>query len=197
MTPKRCAERVFIGQKLFIMAAVLLILPAFFSCASGGGDPLSYRLAPFSAEIRGRISPRMGATVEFSALLELSPPSAGGRERVFSLTFKAPESLSGLTVRRDGDGEITLSTALGGGTVLAPETAKNYIKIAGMLAPTEDVVGISSIPGAQVGLSGYERLTLVELRSLVIAVDPATSRPVRAESRDGEIVYEVIAFRTR
>lgn len=178
-------NRLAIGQKLLIFALAVVVLFSTVACGAAKGDPLAYRFMPLRAEICGNIHPSVGVSLEFSATLELFEYSAEGT-RAFSLSFHAPHSLSGLSVCRDNEGYITVSMQ---GLALSLEkgdAVSGFIKIAEMLAPDGETVGISSIPGNSVCLGSYPRLTLIEMPSGRIYLDPSTSLPVRAEFSDGE-----------
>ena len=184
------------GQKLLALLALTAALIAFSSCATTKGDPLAYRNFPLSAEVAGRLIRPSGDAVSFSATVELSALSDGARG--FLLTFRAPDSLSGLSVRRSDDGGVTL--ARDGMEILLPDgdAVSGFIKIAEMLDPIGEIVGISSISGSSVGLFGFSYLTLIEMPLERIYLDPHTSYPVRVEFSDGEtdIIFDAVTCRT-
>lgn len=184
-----------IGQKLLALLVLAAAVASLFSCGAKRGDPLAYRNFPISAEIVGSISRGTGERVEFSATIELSAPVGG--ERGFILTFRAPLALSGLSVRREVDGGVTLALDGMEMTLSSGDGVSGFIKIAEMLDPKGEIIGISSISGSSVGLCGFSYLTLIETPRERIYLDPHTSYPVRVEFSDGETDIEFDAVTCR
>jgi len=173
-------------QKLLLFVLTVLNVICICSCGDGGADPLSYRLSPFTAELHGQTVPRVGEAVEFSATVSFGEYTESG-ERELSLVFHSPESLDGLCFRRCSDGSVTVKLGEVECRIGSSDAIVGITKIAGMLEGEGDILGISSIPGRDEGLPQYERLTLVEMDSYVILIDPRTESPVKARSSDGEI----------
>lgn len=191
--------RAFIGrkilgtrQKLRISALLLLVAVMLFSCGGGTDDPLAYLGAPFTAELRGRMAPREGEVIEFSATASVGEPSEGRRE--ISISFHSPATLDGLCFCRHSDGGFTVRLNGSEYRLGGEECATGIIKIIGMLEADGDTVGISSIPGKDVGRTQYERLTVIDMGGYVLLIDPHTSAPVGAMSADCVIDISFEAF---
>ena len=186
-----------IRQKLLTLTSLVLLLAVLTSCGKRGGDPLSYRLTAFTADITGSILYPSGEEMAFSATVVMeSPTDEGCRE--FSVLFHSPDGLAGMRTRRLRDGSALVSR----GGVECPVSdggvMKNIIKIAEMLDPSEEILRISSISGRDAGLPQYDRLTFIETATVSIAVDPHTSFPVKARTSDGEaeISFDVVTAKT-
>lgn len=191
--------RAFIGrkilcmrQKLRISALLLLAAAMLFSCGGGSDDPLVYLGAPFTAELRGRMVPREGEVIEFSATASVGEPSDETRE--ISIVFHSPAALDGLCFSRNSDGGFTVRLNGSEYRLGGESGATGIIKIIGMLEADGDTVGISSIPGKDVGRPQYERLTVIDMGDYVLLIDPHTSAPVGARSADLAIDISFEAF---
>ena len=193
MGGKRVFLRLALRQKLLIFAVLLAVIALLSACNGRGSDPLSYRLSPLTAELRGRISPSVGDRVEFSATLTLGEWSAEG-ERELEMVFHAPESLDGLCFRRDRSGGVTVSLGEIECRLASGDVVSGIMKIAGMLEAEEEILSISSIPGSEAGLIQYERLTLITTAGYSLLIDPHTETPVKAWSVDGgsEICFDAV-----
>lgn len=174
---------------LLLLAAANLCL-ILTSCHPGTSDLLAYRQGPISAEISGRITPRIGGAIEFSATLKLGPPSEC---RSFVLKFHAPASLSGMKVSRNEDSILSVSRG-DISITLSDDTVKNAIKIAEMLDSPGEILEISSISGSSVGLTEYDRLTSVRTQLCTLLIEPRSSLPIRASLSDSdcELIYMII-----
>ena len=182
---------------MLILAICVTGIFCAVSCGARAGDPLAYRTQPFKADISGNITSTTGGRVDFSATLEFFEYAEDG-SREFLMLFHAPEALSGLSVRSLPDGGITFSLDGMTFSLRNREAVGGFIKIAEMLDPSEEVLRISSIPGASAGLAGFSYLTLIETATQKIYVDPHTSYPVKAEFSGGEIeiCFETVTCRT-
>ena len=178
----------FIKAISLVTASVLCLF--FISCAPPPAELLSYRQGPINAEISGRITPRIGKPIEFSATLSMSEPT---KCRPFTLYFRTPTSLSGMTVARHEDGSVSVSRG-DIAITLSDNTLKTAIKIAEMLDSPGEILEISSISGSSVGLPAYERLTCVRTALCTLLIDPRSSLPIRASLSDGEceVIYQII-----
>ena len=90
-TPIRC---------LIPLLAALLLLTAACGEAGQGTDPLAYLNEPFTAEVRGELR-----GIAFAGTLTHRSAANGGQE----FRFTAPASLAGMTVRRESEGQTTIT----------------------------------------------------------------------------------------
>ena len=179
-------------QKLHIAAMLLLAAALLFSCGKGAVDPLAYRDCPFTAELKGRMALREGEVIEFSATASVGEPSDKTRE--ISISFHSPSALDGLCFCRHSDGGFTVRLDDSEYRLEGDGGITGIAKIMGMLEADGDTVGISSIPGKEAGLTQYERLTLIDMGSYLLLIDPHTSAPVGARSADLAIDISFEAF---
>ena len=87
-----------------VFVCVLAIICVCFSACGGTNEDLSSVLAgPFEAELAGTV-----CGIAFEARLSTAACSASGIVPA-TLTFYAPQELSGTVLARDGEGKVTMS----------------------------------------------------------------------------------------
>ena len=91
-------------MRFFVLLLAVALLLGFGGCAPAQGDYFS----PFQGEFTARIEGEWHA-VAFEAVLFASAPDGEGA-REMTVTFYAPDSLSGTVLHRDAAGGITLGT---------------------------------------------------------------------------------------
>ena len=87
---------------LIPVLVILLLLLTAAACgeAETGIDPLAYLNEPFATEVRGELR-----GIAFAGTLAHRSAANGGQE----FRFTAPAPLAGITVRREGEGQTTLT----------------------------------------------------------------------------------------
>lgn len=116
--------------RVLLLCALLCL--AFFGCTQAKGDYFAPFQGAFCAQIEGT-----WRAVDFSAQLAVSAPDQRG-EREMTLTFYAPSTLVGTTLRRDPTGALTLCTD-GLSLPLTATAAKGYGALFSLF-PTEGEV---------------------------------------------------------
>lgn len=175
------------GQKLLFFGIILyasIFIFSLISCARPTKDPLSYKKNEFSTKVSVK-----GAGIDFDAVFHIFPSGS------FSAELISPESLAGLTLRRDENG---FKIYLGDKEFLSSDSdllsELSIGRISGMLAPSEPVRSISSVEGKECGMPGFEALTAVSAGNTVIYIDPSSSLPVKSECASSGISVTVLDF---
>jgi hypothetical protein len=115
--------KTFRGFFLVFLLPLLLLLGA----CDRGEDVLTPFRGAYRADLAGKLH-----GVAFGAVLEADTPDGEGA-RVLTLTFYAPEALSGTVVTQEKDGTLSMAT---GGVAVKGVHAKGFLPLLAIL-PTE------------------------------------------------------------